>query len=85
MIEGLVAIDAVTHAVDVFIRDFESFCGKGTNMLNVGEYKAAVTTPADSSPKPRLTKGAGAFLCAGEMAQFLRLGQGEQPNDDHVV
>ena len=35
VIEGLVAIDAVTHAVDVFIRDFESFCGKGTNMLNV--------------------------------------------------
>ena len=35
VIEGLVAIDAVYHAVDVFTRDFESFCGKGTNMVTV--------------------------------------------------
>lgn len=35
VIEGLVAIDAVTHAVDDFISDFESFCGEGKNMLNV--------------------------------------------------
>ena len=35
VIEGLVAIDAVYHAVDVFIKDFESFCGEGTNMVTV--------------------------------------------------
>ena len=35
VIEGLVAIDADYHAVDVFIKDFESFCGEGTNMVTV--------------------------------------------------
>ena len=35
VIEGLVAIDAVYHAVDVSSRIFESFCGEGTNMVTV--------------------------------------------------
>ncbi len=35
VIEGLVRIDAVDHAVSVFRKDFESFCGEGANMKNV--------------------------------------------------
>lgn len=35
VLEGLIKLDAVTCAVDAFIKDFESICGENATMLNV--------------------------------------------------